>query len=328
MSGPPRFTVVIPAFNSAPFIAATLNSLATQTYRSFDVVVVDDRSTDDTVNVASASLATNGLVGEVVVRGADANKGVSTCRNIGIDAARGEWIAFLDSDDLFAPQKLQRMSETIDAWGDTASAVYHPSTRFEDGSGRPLGTTTTGTPGAPRSILDQLLLGNLLATCGLVVRKSLLREIGGFDSTLHGVEDYWLGIQLAARSPFVFVDEPLAHIRVRSGSLMGNRHLSHYALQHASLLRVARHSAVLSPAQRRVMRDHLWSGPTRWHMSYRIPQGGWREVLAGAYVFLRNGCPGFALRLVFAHLRQTVLGGIASVARRLRGSRDARASTP
>ena len=319
---------MIPSYNSAAFIGATLDSLAAQTYRDFEVVIIDDGSSDDTVAVAERSIAGRGLNVAILRRPADAPKGVSTCRNLGLAAARGEWIAFLDSDDLFAPQKLERVSQAIDRWGDRASAIYHPSLRFEDGSGRHLGLVSPGTPGPPRIILDELLRGNFLATCGMVARRSMLNQVGGFDVSLHGVEDYWVWIQLAARSPFVFLDEPLAHIRVRSGSLMGNRHLTHYAAQHAGLLRVSRHSAALNPAQRTLLREHLWSGPTRWHVSYRSVEGGWPELLSAALVFLRNGCPEFAFRLVLDHTRHSVITGAVAVARRLGLSRGARPSTP
>jgi glycosyltransferase involved in cell wall biosynthesis len=311
----PRFSVVIPAFNSAPFIAATFQSLANQTQKDFEVIVVDDRSTDDTRNVAAQLLAEHQLRGEVRVN--DRRKGVSTSRNIGIEVARGEWIAFLDSDDLFAPSKLQRISEAIDRWGQLTSVVYHPAVRFEDGTGRHLGTVVTGEEGAPRGVLDRLLSGNFLATCGLVVRTSLLRELSGFDVNLHGVEDYWLGIELAVRTPFLFVDEPLAYIRVRSDSLMGQRHFSHYAQQHALLLRTAERSPILSRAQRQLFRSSLWSGPTRWHAGRCFEAGGWSELFAGVRVFLRSGEENFALRLVTEVARQRAKLRAIAIARRL-----------
>ena len=86
-----------------------------------EVVIIDDGSSDDTVAVAERWISERGLNAAILRRPADAPKGVSTCRNLGLAAARGEWIAFLDSDDLFAPQKLERVSQAIDRWGDRAS---------------------------------------------------------------------------------------------------------------------------------------------------------------------------------------------------------------
>jgi glycosyltransferase involved in cell wall biosynthesis len=321
MSSRPRFTVVIPAFNSGGFIDATLASLSEQTCRDFEAIVVDDRSSDNTVAVAERSIEQHRLRGRIVVRGADMPKGVSTCRNLGLQLAQGDWVAFLDSDDLFASHKLERTSEAIERWGKIASVIYHPSERFEDTTLRQVDVVGVAPAGGPRDVLEQLLRGNFLATCGLVAHRSLVRDIGGFDLSLHGIEDYWLGIQLAARSPFAYIDEPLARIRVRSDSLMGNRHLTHYARQHARLLHVARRSRILTRAQLRLLRDSLWAGPMRWHASYRLPQGGWRELIPTVWVFARNGCAALGLRLLGAFMRHRTLMRVSLVARRLRSRR-------
>src|SRR5688572_21777346 len=100
IQAPVAFSVVIPSFNTAPFIGETLESLAAQTYRDFEVLVVDDGSNDDSVRIATDRIAALGLRGSVTSRPAQLPKGVSSCRNLGVAQSKGAWVAFLDGDDL------------------------------------------------------------------------------------------------------------------------------------------------------------------------------------------------------------------------------------
>ena len=314
----PRFSVVIPAYNSAGFLGETLESLAAQTYRNFETILVDDGSTDATVEIARDRMAALGLRGSVTVRPADRPKGVSTCRNLGLQAARGHWIAFLDSDDLFAPQKLQRMAEAVDH-ASGSRAIYHPSRRFADASGQTLEiVTVNGMPGAPRWLLDDLLVGNFHATCGMVIERELLREIGGFHSALYGVEDWWLAIQISARTPWLFVGETLAHIRVRGSSLMTNASFEHYVRQHLALVKVARDSGELSPARVATLHDYCLGPLTHYFGGLAFAGGGWTAVRPGVMKLLWAGEVRAAFAVLYRHARGRVLTHASRTARLLR----------
>src|SRR6185312_3845128 len=97
----PLFSIVIPALNAGPFIRNALESVAAQTFRSFEVIVVDDGSTDETLGIARDVLQPSALSWQVVSRPESQPKGVAGARNHGVQIARGSWIAFLDADDLF-----------------------------------------------------------------------------------------------------------------------------------------------------------------------------------------------------------------------------------
>jgi glycosyltransferase involved in cell wall biosynthesis len=315
----PRFAVVIPAYNSASFIHETLESLSAQTYRDFETILVDDRSTDATGDIARDTMAALGLKGTVLVREPHQPKGVSTCRNLGLQAAQGEWVAFLDSDDLFAPQKLERMALAVERSAGAARAIYHPSRRFDDASGQTLGIVTLpGEPWSARRLLDEVLVGNFHATCGMVIERALLREIGGFHSGLYGVEDWWLAIQVSARTSWLFVDETLAHIRVRSASLMTNAPFEHYVRQHLALVRVARASGELSRRNVDVLHDYCLGPLTRYFAGLAFSRGGWGALGRGVLMLIVAGELRAALAVVYGHARLRTLTHASRTARLLR----------
>ena len=315
----PKFSVVIPAYNSASFVGQTLESLAAQTYRDFETVLVDDRSTDDTVAMATRCMRELGLDGTVLVRPMQQRKGVSTCRNLGLEAARGDWVAFLDSDDLFAPHKLERMRQVIDGLAGSARAIYHQSRRFADASGQTLEVVPTGgVPGPPRWLLDEVLVGNFHATCGMVIERPLLMEIGGFRGSLHGVEDWWLAVQVSARTPWLFVEETLAHIRVRATSLMTNAPFEHYVRQHLALVRVARASGELSDGQVQALRDYTLGPLTQYFAGAAFARGGWRALARGVAALAMAGELRVASSVLYRHARMRVLTHASRTARMLR----------
>lgn len=315
----PRFSVVIPAYDSAGFLGETLESLAAQTYRDFETIVVDDRSADATVEVARDRMAALGLSGTVTVRQPHQPKGVSTCRNLGLDAARGDWIAFLDSDDLFAPEKLERMAHAIDHSSGTARAIYHQSRRFAGASGHTLDVIPArGDPWSAGWLLDEVLGGNFHATCGMVIESALLREIGGFHSALYGVEDWWLAIQVSARTPWLFVAETLAHIRVRSSSLMTNAAFEHYVRQHLALVRVARDSGELSASNVEALRAYCLGPLTQYFAGRAFNRGGWGALGRGVLILMMAGELRVACAVVYRLARWRMLTHASRAARLLR----------
>jgi glycosyltransferase involved in cell wall biosynthesis len=315
----PKFSVVIPAYNSAAFVVQTLESLAAQTYRDFETVLVDDRSTDETVELARRCMRELGLAGTVLVREAQQRKGVSTCRNLGLEAARGDWVAFLDSDDLFAPQKLERMAQVIGRESGPARAIYHQSRRFADASGQTLEIVPAGgVPGSPRWLLDEVLVGNFHATCGMVIERALLKEIGGFRGTLHGVEDWWLAVQVSARTQWLFVQETLAHIRVRATSLMTNAPFEHYVRQHLALVRVARASGDLTARQVKALHDYTLGPLTQYFAGVAFARGGWSALARGVATLAMAGELAVATTVLYRHARMRVLTHASRTARMLR----------
>jgi glycosyltransferase involved in cell wall biosynthesis len=184
-----------------------LASLDEQTFRDFETIVVDDASTDDTVVVLKSRPSATLIQSSHRIGGAAA-------RNLGIGAARGEYVAFLDSDDEWLPRKLAAQVDLLDADAQLG-AVYCRFIGKDDRTG--LSHLSRGDlyRGWIRSIL---LSGRCPHTTSLfLVRKAALRSCDGFDAALLGFQDADLWIRLAETWKFDFVDEPLAIVHAHEG---------------------------------------------------------------------------------------------------------------
>ncbi len=207
--GSPRVSVVIPAWNAAAFIERTLETVAAQTFRDFEVIVVDDGSSDGTKEVADRFLAARGLRGRCVRQ---ENKKIAGARNAGIREASAELVSFLDHDDLWFPSKLERTLAVFDA-DPSADLVCHQEEIVKDG--RVVGLTKNG-PWSPTMYEDLLFEGNALSPSATTVRKAKLHEAGLFreDPKFNTVEDYDLWMRLARVCRMRFLDETLGQYQL------------------------------------------------------------------------------------------------------------------
>ena len=226
---PPRVSVVIPAYAAARFIEATLDSVAAQTYRDFEIVVVDDGSPDDTKAVVDAWLARTGTRGVCVRR---PNGRIAAARNTALSAAKGELIALLDHDDFWTPDKLALTVAEFDAHPEAVLVGHHVQVVSE---GKVLRVERRGP--AVADMYDRLLfVGNAVSPSGATFRRDKALEIGGFREERHfnTVEDYDFWIRLAKTGPIGFLDRVLATYTVIPGSA-SSKVESHYANQEALL---------------------------------------------------------------------------------------------
>jgi glycosyltransferase involved in cell wall biosynthesis len=203
-------SVIIPAYNAATFIVDTVNSALSQTFTDLEVIVVDDGSKDGTV----AALA--GFGDRVRVH-QQTNGGVAKARNTGVALATGTWVAFLDADDLWLPQKLERQLE----WSGKAPMVY--TDRFNIGARGDLPEVqSVVTPMRGGDVFEPLLRDNFITNTSVVIRRELFESLGGFYTGLNGTEDWDLWIRVAERHPIGFVPEPLVKYRFHEGSISRN----------------------------------------------------------------------------------------------------------
>lgn len=193
--GNPKISVVIPTYNRAHFLAEAVQSVLSQAYDDLEVLVVDDGSTDDTPAVLAR-------FDDPRVRYLRKEKtGAPDSRNWGIANASGEWILWLDSDDALMPGWLARL-ESMLADGDPAD-VYYGNLVVVDAAGRPLKTLRyEDFDGCLNLLLPRLLQGNPLPQPGTLVRASLLRDAGGFDTAFPRAHDYELWSRLAPVARF------------------------------------------------------------------------------------------------------------------------------
>lgn len=202
-----RVSVVIPTYNRAAMIREALKSLQLQTIQDFEIIVVDDCSEDDTKQVIEGIEDSRLLY----IRH-DKNSGGASARNTGIRAATGEFIAFLDSDDQWRPEKLEKQLQVLS--GDSGiGAVY---TGFNAMNGDLL--LWKSVPIHRGELIDRLMAYNCIdTTSSIVVRKELLCEIEGFDESLPSCQDWDLYIRLAGRTRIDFVKEPLVLFQQHPG---------------------------------------------------------------------------------------------------------------
>jgi glycosyltransferase involved in cell wall biosynthesis len=208
----PLVSVVVPSHNRARLLRRTLRSILAQHLSDIEVVVVDDGSTDDTSSVAGAADPR-----VVVVRNAKP-AGVSAARNRGIAAARGDWIAFCDDDDLWSPDKLARQLMAADQVG--ANWAYAGDVNVDER----LRVLSGGPPPDPEAVVALLPRWNPLASGGsnVMVRSDVLAAVGGFDPALRRTEDWDLWIRIARRGPPACVREPLVAYRFHAGNVVSD----------------------------------------------------------------------------------------------------------
>ena len=223
----PTVSVVIPAYQGAATIGRALESVAAQTRRDLEAIVVDDGSSDGTAEAARVALAEHGLDGQVVERprgGPGVVNNPGAARNAGIAAARGEFVAFLDADDKWEPRKLERSLAAFDAQPGLIG-VCHAEVVRRDGQEVARNRYGTRLP----LYWSLLLLDNCLSTSATVVRRDALTAVGWFSEAPEhaSVEDYDLWIRLARRGPFAFIDEPLGEYQLHDAAITTNveRHL-------------------------------------------------------------------------------------------------------
>ena len=201
----------MPTYNRAAYIAAAIESVLAQGLPDVEIVVADDGSTDGTAEVVSS-------FGDRVAYIPLPHRGQpAAARNAGLAVARGEYVAFLDSDDLYLPGKLARQQSALES-SPEAGLVYSDATFFREDPGRPTGRVLDGFE--PRSgwLFAGLLRGNFLSTPIVLVRRSCLEVVGRFDERpdFFAVEDYDLWLRVAARYPIVYAPGEVAAIRRHS----------------------------------------------------------------------------------------------------------------
>jgi glycosyltransferase involved in cell wall biosynthesis len=194
---PPLISIVIPTFNRAGRLPLSIRSAMDQTYPNTEIIIVDDGSTDNTREALAG-------YGSAIRYFRQENAGASAARNRGVREARGEWVAFLDSDDRWYPEKLARQARLFSA--PSISAV-HCAMRVVNT--RRNGTQAIYYPGDLLGLHDVLAL-RIPWPSGMVVRRLVLQDVGGFDESLMASEDWDLCIRIARKYPLTGIPEVLA----------------------------------------------------------------------------------------------------------------------
>lgn len=197
----PTVSVIIPAYNAEPFIAETVKSALNQTFNDVEVIVVDDGSNDRTAERLEE-------FGNRIRVHRQANAGVAEARNAGVKMSSGSWIAFLDADDTWLPQKLERQLALRHA-----PLVY--SDRFNIGArgGLPVVQSEVTRMHEGDVFLPLMLEGNFITNSSVLIRRDVFEATGGFAAGVSPAEDWDLWLRVAERHPVAFCPEQLVRYR-------------------------------------------------------------------------------------------------------------------
>lgn len=209
----PKVSVVIPTYNTARFVGAAVESVLAQTFEDFEVIIVDDGSTDNTREIIAR------FVDPRIRYVYQENQERSAARNAGIRLARGEYIAFLDADDVWLPEKLAlqvSLLETLPAVGlvYTGAYVMEHGRIFTEQKGKHRGRVVK-----PLLAVDNIVAGS---GCTPMVRRECFDQVGLFDqvSSVIPCEDWDMWLRIAMKYEFDYVPQPLAKCRVHSANTM------------------------------------------------------------------------------------------------------------
>ncbi len=213
MNDVPHVSVVVAAYNAAETLDEALASVAAQTYRDFELIVVDDGSTDATPEL----LAKYAVMWPWMTWFRQENTGVATARNRAIERARGDLIAFQDADDIWLPDKLAEQVPLLDR-NPATDLVFADSTFFPPDPASP-GSLFQQKPPQRGRVLQKLLMGCFVLMGTVVVRKASVLEAGGFVDGQTPFSDVDLILRLSERHDFDYVDKILMRWRIRPESL-------------------------------------------------------------------------------------------------------------
>lgn len=209
----PKVTVVIPAYNAMRYLPETIETVLAQTFTDFEMLVVNDGSTDDTEEWVSR------LTDPRVRMISQNNRGLSSARNTGIIEAKGEYIAILDADDLWEPTKLEKQVYCLDEKPEVG--LVYTWTTLADQDGRPTGRIVASQ--AEGDVWQQLIEFNMVC-CGStpLIRRSCFEIVGLFSEGIDASADWDMWLRIATKYSFAVVKEPLIRYRQYRGSMSKN----------------------------------------------------------------------------------------------------------
>ncbi|MFN8377849.1 MAG: glycosyltransferase [Anaerolineae bacterium] len=213
----PTVSVIIPTYNRAELLIEALNSVLAQTFQDFEILIIDDGSTDDTKVNLEPYLADSRIRYIYQTNGGPAN-----ARNRGIDEAQGEFIALLDSDDLWLPEKLEKQVSLLRERLEIGLVYADVIWIAKDGS--VINPQPVKAPRRFPTYYEDLMFENVIwgSDSVVIMRSEVLRSIPLYDSELPTLEDQDLWLRLSVCTEFCFLNEPLTKLRAHSSNLQHN----------------------------------------------------------------------------------------------------------
>lgn len=216
----PLVSIIIPAYNTELYIEETIRSVLIQSYSNLECIIIDDGSTDNLEYIVkNIQKKDNRLLYKK-----QENKGVSSARNHGFELSNGEYIAFLDADDLWSTDRIEKMVNVFKT-NDTSVGLVHSDMAFINSKSQLTGEVNTGLSG---NVLDDLLLWEqcvIPAPSSVLIKRSVIDNIGGFNETLSNSADQEFFFRIANKYTILRLPEPLGFYRKHSSNMSNNAFL-------------------------------------------------------------------------------------------------------
>lgn len=207
-------SIIMPAYNSAKYVAQSVRSVQSQTYTAWELIIIDDCSCDNTADIVTQLEAGDS---RIRVYRNEHNVGVAESRNKGIELAQGEWIAFLDSDDCWTPYKLEH--QVFFAYSHEDANFIFTASAFIDENGRRF-KWVMNVP--ERVSYEQLLKHNLISCSSVMLNKNFIKNHKMYNDSIH--EDFALWLEILNDGIVAYgINEPLLVYRISSQSKSGNK---------------------------------------------------------------------------------------------------------
>jgi glycosyltransferase involved in cell wall biosynthesis len=300
----PEVSVILPTYNRAGTLGRAIASVLAQTFKDFELIIIDDGSTDRTSPVVESFPDAR----IQAIRWPD-NRGAACARNHGIQLARGRLIAFQDSDDAWRPEKLARQVAVLEGADTNTGVAYTNFTRVRAGGTRPgisRARILVSKTRLPRTRLAgdvsyALARGNFITTQAALVRKSCLEAVGGFDEGLRRLVDWDLWLRLAPRTSFAFIEQPLVARYITPGSISSQPNALLLAFERiiarqepgSTIYKALLAQSHFARAEVHMQRGELAQGRERLSQALRTsPDNGvywltWIAALLGPGIYLR-----------------------------------------
>jgi glycosyltransferase involved in cell wall biosynthesis len=206
----PKVSIIVPTYNRAHMVTETIDSILAQTFKDFELIVVDNESADNTEEVIKS------YPDQRIRYFKHQNNGVvAVNRNYGIGKAQGQYIAFCDDDDLWLPEKLERQVELLDS-NDELGLVYADSYVIDSNGDLRENTYFYGRKPVRGNDFSELFQDNSIPLLTAIVRREVLDKVGVFNPRYIVSQDYDLWLRIAKYHPVDFIEQPLAKYRVHS----------------------------------------------------------------------------------------------------------------
>ncbi|MBM4137171.1 MAG: glycosyltransferase family 2 protein [Nitrospira sp.] len=208
----PRVSVIIPAYNSARYLLDAIDSVFAQTYKDLEVIVIDDGSTDNTKEILEPYM-------DRIIFLQQVNSGPSKARNLGIQRSSGEYLAFLDADDIWFPEKLEKQVRLSDSMPEVGMVYTDAVFSYADGSRSPHSWLSTFPKRTSGSIFESLLSACFILIPTVMVRRECLIDVSYFREDLKCWEGYDLWLKIAFVYPIEMIEDRLVVRRVHDKNL-------------------------------------------------------------------------------------------------------------